>query len=318
MYKIIGADQKEYGPISAEQVRQWMIEGRLSGKSFVLPEGSTEWKTIDSLPEFAAALGSMGAAPPVGMPPTLSAGPEPLPGGDYSLDIVACVSNAWNLLFSNFGLLFGGCMLFILIQFAIGLLGAIPIIGPLFSIANLVFMGPLTGGLYYLILRVLRRQPASVGDLFAGFKNNIGNLILGYIVMALIMIGCALPGFGIMAAGIIPMVMHQQANAGGIMIAILGFIVAMVPLIYLKVSWFYVIPLIIDKRMDFWPAMKACRSRVGQHWWAVFGLVVVGGLLNIAGELACCVGLLVSIPLVFCAFMYGYETLFSTQTTQNP
>jgi hypothetical protein len=56
MYKIIGADQKEYGPVTAEQVRQWLAEGRASLQTKVLPEGATEWKAIGELPEFAAAL----------------------------------------------------------------------------------------------------------------------------------------------------------------------------------------------------------------------------------------------------------------------
>ena len=55
MYKIIGADGKEYGPISAEQIGQWMVEGRANLKTKVLPEGSTEWKTLGEMPEFAAA-----------------------------------------------------------------------------------------------------------------------------------------------------------------------------------------------------------------------------------------------------------------------
>jgi hypothetical protein len=29
MYKILGIDNKEYGPVSAEQVRTWIAEGRL-------------------------------------------------------------------------------------------------------------------------------------------------------------------------------------------------------------------------------------------------------------------------------------------------
>src|SRR2546426_11491433 len=32
MYKIIGADQREYGPVSADQVRQWRSEERRVGK----------------------------------------------------------------------------------------------------------------------------------------------------------------------------------------------------------------------------------------------------------------------------------------------
>jgi hypothetical protein len=53
MYKIIGADGKEYGPISAEQLRQWMVEGRANQQTKVLPEGATEWKTVGELPEFS-------------------------------------------------------------------------------------------------------------------------------------------------------------------------------------------------------------------------------------------------------------------------
>ena len=53
MYKIIGADQKEYGPITAEQLRQWLAEGRVNANTQVLPEGATEWKRLGDLSEFA-------------------------------------------------------------------------------------------------------------------------------------------------------------------------------------------------------------------------------------------------------------------------
>ena len=55
MYKIIGADQKEYGPVTAEQLRQWLVEGRVSAQTQVRPEGATEWKPLGTLPEFAGA-----------------------------------------------------------------------------------------------------------------------------------------------------------------------------------------------------------------------------------------------------------------------
>jgi len=61
MYKIIGADQKEYGPVSAEQMRQWMTEGRVNVQTQVLAEGATEWVALGSLPEFAGV--SAGPAP---------------------------------------------------------------------------------------------------------------------------------------------------------------------------------------------------------------------------------------------------------------
>jgi hypothetical protein len=66
MYKIIGADGKEYGPISADQIRQWITEGRLNAQSQVLPEGGAIWKTIGEVPELASSLP---IAPPAGVQP---------------------------------------------------------------------------------------------------------------------------------------------------------------------------------------------------------------------------------------------------------
>jgi len=53
VYRIIGADQKEYGPISAEQIRQWFAEGRLNRASAVRPESETNWKTLGTLTDFS-------------------------------------------------------------------------------------------------------------------------------------------------------------------------------------------------------------------------------------------------------------------------
>jgi hypothetical protein len=57
MYKIIGGDQREYGPITSEQLRQWIAEGRANGQTKVQTEGSSEWKPHGSIPELASALG---------------------------------------------------------------------------------------------------------------------------------------------------------------------------------------------------------------------------------------------------------------------
>ena len=72
MYKIIGADQKEYGPVSIEQLRQWVTEGRANGQTLVRAEGQQAWQPLSSLPEFAGlvppAQPAFGAIPPYGEP----------------------------------------------------------------------------------------------------------------------------------------------------------------------------------------------------------------------------------------------------------
>ena len=81
MYKIIGSDNKEYGPISTEVLRQWIAEGRANGQTKVLPEGATEWKTIAEVPELAALLNvttAPAAAPgPISAPAPISLPPVP-------------------------------------------------------------------------------------------------------------------------------------------------------------------------------------------------------------------------------------------------
>lgn len=59
MYKIIGADGRDYGPVSAAELRQWIVESRANAQTQVLAEGSNEWRTLGTLPEFAADLGAV-------------------------------------------------------------------------------------------------------------------------------------------------------------------------------------------------------------------------------------------------------------------
>lgn len=61
MYKILGGDGREYGPVSADVIRQWITEGRANAQTKVLPEGGTEWKLLGGLPEFMGALGTVAA-----------------------------------------------------------------------------------------------------------------------------------------------------------------------------------------------------------------------------------------------------------------
>ena len=63
MYKIIGGDHKQYGPISAEDVRKWIAEDRLSAQSLAQAEGDIEWKQLSTFPEFAGAFASESGTP---------------------------------------------------------------------------------------------------------------------------------------------------------------------------------------------------------------------------------------------------------------
>jgi hypothetical protein len=72
-YKVIGGDLKQYGPVSEEDLRKWIADGRLNAQSLVQVHGDIEWKQLSSFPEFADAL--------AGKPATLSA-PQPFAAPD--------------------------------------------------------------------------------------------------------------------------------------------------------------------------------------------------------------------------------------------
>src|SRR5882724_2420231 len=53
MYRILGADGREYGPVSAEPLRRWIAEGRANAETRTRAEGAAEWKPLAQLPEFS-------------------------------------------------------------------------------------------------------------------------------------------------------------------------------------------------------------------------------------------------------------------------
>jgi hypothetical protein len=69
MYKIVGADGRQYGPVNEDQIRRWIVEGRANAQTQALAEGAMQWKPLGVLPEFAAAFGQQ--IPQV--PPSISA-----------------------------------------------------------------------------------------------------------------------------------------------------------------------------------------------------------------------------------------------------
>jgi hypothetical protein len=80
MFKIIGADQKEYGPISIEQIRQWIRDGRLNAQTPAQRDGLGEWAPLSSFVEFSDIFqpaGSATAAPSSAYAPAAAS----VPGG---------------------------------------------------------------------------------------------------------------------------------------------------------------------------------------------------------------------------------------------
>jgi hypothetical protein len=270
MYRILGADGREYGPVTADQVLEWIKEGRAAAQTSARLDGEAEWRPLSSFPEFAPALAAKTATPPPPLSPPGSSDAETLANHilarGYDLRIGHCVGRSWDLLMSHFWILLGT-------TFVAHFIRGVPLIGWLLA-------GVLQGGLYYLFLRLIRGQTAEFSDAFRGFNQSFLQLFL---------------------AGLITNLLTS-----------VGYSLCILPGIYLAVAWSFAEVLVIDRNLEFWPAMELSRKVISAHWWQFFGLAILCLLIKFAGVLACCIGSFVAAPVVMGAFAYAYEDVFGS------
>jgi hypothetical protein len=169
MYSIIGGDGKEYGPVTADQVRAWLAGGRANLETKAKAAGTDEWKRIADFPELAGTAGAV-----------VAPGVVTLAGRPATLDIISCYERSWQLLKSNFLPLVGVSFLMILLFgcLAFAQHRGVYFLSPLLG-------GVLSGGWYYYFLLKIRGQPASLGDAFAGFTKAFVTLVAAGLLVSL-------------------------------------------------------------------------------------------------------------------------------------
>lgn len=349
MYKIIGGDGQEYGPVTDADMRQWIAEGRLNGQSLAKAEGDAEFRPLSTFPEFAGALGTAAAA--FGVPAAPVAATD-WSTRDYDLDIGGCISRGWNLFTNNLGILLGSSVLFFVLilaaSFAVDFTittivnAAFPMETRLSSTFQIIqsyviqivmglAIGPLMGGLFYIFIQTMRGGQAGVNDLFIGFQRAFSQLFLGSVITTLVRSLCFLPAAIIVMPRMVPLLVQMTqlqrsglppAQTQGKMLEILSqfgpifgnampiYLVCLVPWFYLLVNLEFTLPLIIDKQMDFWTAMKTSWRMVHKHWLTVFGLSFLSIIIFLAGSLLCCCGLPFTFVISTAAIIIAYETIF--------
>jgi len=142
------------------------------------------------------------------------------------------------------------------------------------SVVPLILQGPLVIGFHIFTMKKLVGRPAEFADLFNGFNFFVPALVATVMIALFTFAGtllCIIPGL---------------------------VIAAMYKFTYL---------FILDKRMDFWPAMQASHAIVKQDYFGFTMFLLAAALINILGALCCIVGLFVTIPLTFAAITVAYQ-----------
>jgi hypothetical protein len=313
MFTILGADGKEYGPVTADKIQAWITGGRANRQTKARRDGETEWKALGDFPEFAAAA-AVGA--PSAPAPTVAPGSAadavaagPVDAGAFAadlnaraapLDIFGCLGRSFDLWKSNLLPLVGVTFVVVLVMM---LLGIIPILG---SLVNLVFAGVFYGGLYYYYLGKLRGEPREFGDAFAGFRLAFGPLIVANLLTVFISLALACVLIAPWAIFIFTSTRHGQMPNP---LLFVGIGICVLPIIYLSVSWMFTYLLVIDKGLSPWTAMEVSRRVISRCWFRVFFTVFLASILAALGVIGLFIGVFFTIPLAFGAVVCAYEDL---------
>ena len=340
MFTILGGDGKEYGPVTAVQIKEWIHGNRATMQTQCRRVGETTWKTVGDYPEFGFA-GAKAFVPPPDVPSasavqgtanvaefsatiTDDAPAQPMPdpadarayaeallarGG--SVDVFECLSRSFHLWTENFLPLVGVTLLVLFLQ---AVLGVIPVLG---TVSGLLFNGVFYGGLYYYYFGKMRREPRELGDAFAGFSRALVPLMLTTLLKSLLTVAIAMvfffPWFGFFVY-----VMQHPGQMGELPVltpALLGLsLVGSLLLVFVSVAWSFAVPLVIDKGLGPWPALAVSWRVVTRNWFGVFFAVLFGAILMLLGVIGLIIGVFFTIPLLIGAQLYAYEMLCNPPT----
>jgi len=68
-------------------------------------------------------------------------------------------------------------------------------------------------------------------------------------------------------------------------------------------------PLILEKKLAFWPAMEVSRRVITRNWWRMLLLTFVATLFSLLGITALFIGIILTLPISMCVLTCAYDSL---------
>ena len=216
--------------------------------------------------------------------------------GDYDFTIGATLTEAWEKVSGLKGpfwaaatlvtilVLVAGLVLSLVANFlgvldtsGIGLL--IPLLGQL---AILALMYPFMAGIVMLGVRRSIDPPISYNEIFAYFAY-VAPLIVAAILMAIFIT--------------------------------LGFLLLVIPGIYLAVAYMFTVPLIVEKNLGFWEAMETSRKAITRHWFKFALVLIIMTVIIFISIIPLGIGLIWAYPMMIAVMGILYRDTFGVDQT---
>jgi uncharacterized membrane protein len=238
---------------------------------------------------------------------------------DYQIQLSNSLEQAGTTFRREAMMLIAAPILIFGIFFVIGLLGIIPLYGSIIqSIIQMVILGPLFGGLYRMILAAVRGQSVDFSQAFSGFGPQFRELLIAGAIPQVVSFVAFFPfilapflmGTGNVRFGQPPIFPSPETLGPWFFVFLIWLGLGTVAMLYTTCSWMYALPLVADKNYKGWDALRLSWKIVHRHWFKNFLVMLCWWLISFAGVLACCVGLVVSIPFALTTFSGVYLGIF--------
>ena len=154
------------------------------------------------------------------------------------------------------------------------------------SMVPMILQGPLIAGFQIFCMKKILNRRTDFADLFKGFNFFVPTLVASLLITLFTFCGtlfCIIPGLVVAAM--------------------------------FKFTFLF----IVDKRMDFWPAMQASHAVVKNDYFGFTMFLLLMVLVDILGALCCIVGLLVAFPVTVAAITVAYKEIvgFDPRTAET-
>ncbi len=203
--------------------------------------------------------------------------------GEYDFTIRAMLSEAWAKTNGLKGPFWGAALLLmvsvlliaIALSFALGTGGTATRL--IVQLAITAFMYPFMAGIFMMGVKRSVNQPISFNMMFSYFS------VTGTVILA---------GFF------------------STILTWVGFLLLIIPGLYLAIAYGLIIPLIADKKLSAWQAMEASRKAITKRWFKIFGLYLVMGIILIISVIPLGLGLIWTYPMMVALMGILYREIF--------
>ncbi|QQS31788.1 MAG: hypothetical protein IPM50_08840 [Acidobacteriota bacterium] len=220
-----------------------------------------------------------------------------------------CIANGWNLVTQNLGIYLVTSLLAILIMVCV-------------PCVNVLLVGPIMGGIYFMMLRSMRGEPVDFGMMFKGFEHFLPLMVVGFVV--------SIPDIGFQGVQFIVDI-NDLIRGGGFptadptffqgdasvyrdltqlwLLAGVAFAFGLFGFIW-KILLFFAVPLAMEYKLGPLDAMKLSVSAAMSNLGGLILLTILEVIVAIIGVLALCIGIFLAIPVIWAANAFAYRQVF--------